>query len=322
MKRLKILVIINKFGETHPKHKHKYDMINAIENFAEVRYWHYSGDIRNIIKEIDFEPDFIFHYDIAWFDSFAPPITGLDKIDIPKGCFVIDTHWYPERRIDYFEKNSIDIIFSAGKSHFLKTFPQYKEKFRWLPFAINPNVIKDWKQEKEIDFLLMGLVYTDSSKYRPWSIAPKGRYSLREAVLNKMENHSGFVYIPHPGHLAPASRNPIVNEKYAQKISQAKMFFTCGGEFEYMVAKFFEIPGCKTLLLAKPNKDMLELGFEDQVNFVACNEDDFYDKALFYLRDYVARKTITTNGYEFIHNNHTNEIRAKEFINYIEDYLN
>jgi spore maturation protein CgeB len=93
----------------------------------------------------------------------------------------------------------------------------------------------------------------------------------------------------------------MVNEKYARELNRARIFFTCGGEFQYAVAKFFEAPGCRTLLLAKPNKDILELGFKDGVNFVACNESDFYDKAIYYLRNYKERERITNNGYHFIH---------------------
>ncbi|MGF7060008.1 glycosyltransferase family protein [Brassicibacter mesophilus] len=321
MERLKILIIIKKFAEKYPKHKHKYDMIEALEEFADIEYWNDEGDICDILKKIRFKPDFILHYDFAWDYTWAPKITGLEKVDIPKGCFVIDIHWIEEDRIRYFEDNKIDLIFSVSRKPFLKVFPQYKNELRWIPFSINPNIIKDWKIDKTIDFLLMGLVYIEDSKYHPKSRTFKGRYKFREAVLNKMKNEKGFEFIPHPGHLTPSSKKPIVNEKYAMKLNQSKIFFTCGGEFEYAVAKFFEAPGCKTLLLAHPNKEILDLGFEDGVNFVACDEDDFYEKAIYYIENDVERERITNNGYEFIHSNHTNSVRAKQFINYIEDYL-
>ena len=37
-------------------------------------------------------------------------------------------------------------------------FPELLYKFRWLPNHVNIEEFKDYNQEKEIDFLLMGAV--------------------------------------------------------------------------------------------------------------------------------------------------------------------
>lgn len=313
--------MIKKFAEKYPKHKFKVDMITAIEEFADIQYWYNDGDIREIIKKIKFKPDFIFHYDVGWGNLYAPNITGLDQIDIPKGCFVNDIHCSKKNRIKYFDKNKIDLIFATYKEPFLKAFPQYEKKHRWMPFSINPDIIKDWKLKKNIDFCLMGQVYYKDVKNSPKRKPPKGRYEFREAVLNRMKKKKGFVFNPHPGHLASPSKTLIVNESYARELNRSKIFFTCGGVFQYAVAKFFEAPGCRTLLLAKPNNDIRELGFKDGENFVACNKFNFYDKAKYYINHSEERERITNNGYDFIHRYHTNSVRAQQFIKYVEDFL-
>src|SRR5699024_11243164 len=99
--------------------------------------------------------------------------------DCLKGCFVIDLHWKPEERKRYFRQNKIDLIFSATKHPFLKVFPQYKQKLRWLPWAINPAIMKDWKQKKDIDSLLMGLVYINPDKKGSCNMLDKNQHNSR-----------------------------------------------------------------------------------------------------------------------------------------------
>lgn len=323
-KRLKILALVKPFHESYPKHKAKMDMVAALEEYADVYYWHRDGNIQDIIKQINIEPDFIFHYDIAWRNSFAPAVSGLDQINIPKGCVVLDLHWYKDARANYFVKNKIDLIFSISKNPFLSVFPQFEERLRWWPWSINPDIFKDWSLSRDYDYLLMGLVYADhmpgNEKMR--NNTHKGMYPFREEVLRGMEKTPGFVFRPHPGHL---SKGPdlLANERYAQELSRAKMFFTCGSSIAggLPVMKFFEAPACRTLLLAEPNQDIEELGFRDGVNYVACSRTNFKEKAQYYLEHEDKRNAIAEAGYRFIHQHHTNQARAKQFIDTIQELI-
>ncbi|MEN2767521.1 glycosyltransferase family protein [Ornithinibacillus xuwenensis] len=323
-KKLTILILIKPFDQTFPKHKPKMEMIREIENFAEVYYWYQDGDIRDILSKLNITPDFIFHYDIAW-DRYAlaPKITGLDQVNIPKGCFVIDLHWNNPKREAYIYKNKIDLIFSVSKHPFLTVFPKFENKLCWLPWSINPKLFKDWNQEKTIDFLLMGLVYSDDPNLNLKVQAPKGRYAFRDQVLERMKDEPGFVFHPHPGHFAKGSAL-FMNEKYAKELNRSKIFFTCGSTNKtgsFAVLKYFEALGCKTLLLAEPNKDVKDLGFIDGVNYVACNTENFYEKAHYYLKNEGEREKIVAAGYQFIHQNHTNQVRAKQFVNYVQEFI-
>lgn len=321
MKSIKILVLVRKFGDLYPKHKHLYDSITSLKKHAHVQFWHDDGDIEDIMSTLNFTPDFIYQYDTTWGYQLTPNITGLDKVSIPKGCHVIDNYHGQTARRRYIDSNRIDLIFSPYKAPFLRSHPEYWDKLRWIPFSINPSVIKDWHFDKEIDFLLLGLFYYKDKENPPKQVPPKGKYTFREAVYNKMKGTSGFVFIPHPGHNTKATKNTIINENYGKIINKAKMLFTCGSVLEYPIAKFFEVPGCRTLLLAKPNPDILELGFQDNVNFVACDEDNFYEKAMYFLNNAKERNRICDNGYQFVHQYHTNDVRALQIIHYMEDFI-
>nr|WP_304212941.1 glycosyltransferase [Fredinandcohnia onubensis] len=321
LEKLKILVLVREFWKKFPKHKPKFEALQALEKYAEVRYWYRNGHINDIMDRLNFRPDFIIHYDIAWGSALAPSISGLDKIDIPKGAFVIDIHYNTGARRKYFAQNKIDLIFSLTKSAFLKTYHEYKEKFRWVPFSVNPEVFKDWQIKKEIDYLLMGAVYDREGKEPNLTKTGRGVYPFREEVLVTMRDIEGFVFHPHPGHQGRQKEGTFLNENYAKEISRSKIFFTCGSSLKYPVLKFFEAPACKTLLLAEPVPDILELGFEDGVNFVACDKSNFYEKALYYLDNEEERQQITENGFNFIHSHHTNNMRAQQLVSYIKEYI-
>ncbi|WP_413381872.1 glycosyltransferase [Alkalihalobacillus sp. 1P02AB] len=325
-KKLKILVLIRPFYE-YLKHKPKWDMIQALEKIATVRYWHEDGDIKEIINFMKFEPDFILHYDIAWLYGLGPKITGLEQVNIAKGAYVIDLHWEPLKRIEYITNNKVDLIFSPTKNPFLKVFPQFKEKLCWVPWAINQDVMKDWQQPKDIQSLLLGLVHTTPEELEekkipvPKTIPAKGRYEFRDQVLKRMLGEEGFVFHPHPGHRVKEEEGNFVNQAYAKEVNRAKIFYTCGSRNltgGIAVLKFFEALACNTLLLAETNEDIEELGFIDGKNFVACTVDDFYEKTMYYLRNEKDRQIITSNGYQFVHQNHTIEHRAAEMLEAIK----
>lgn len=319
-KRLDILVIMKPFGN-FPKHKPKVDMIKTLESYAEVHYWFKDDHIEDILKTLAIKPDFILHYDIAWNYGLAPKIEGLDKVDIPTGCFVIDLHWKPAERIKYIKSNQIDLIFSVSKHPFLRVFPQFEDKLRWVPWSINPSIMKDWQQPKDIDSLLMGLVHVEKNKLNghdlPKQIPAKGRYAFRDAVFEQLKLRPKFVFHAHQGHRTKKSDLLIVNDAYAKEINRAKIFYTCGSRNEtggLAVLKFFEVPACKSLLLAETNEDIEELGFKDGENFVACTVDNIVEKTDYYLKNDQERIQITENGYNFIHSNHTNAHRAKQMV--------
>lgn len=104
-----MLILTKRFDVIMPKHKHLFDSIVALEKFAEVAYWYNDGNINKILEK-KFIPDFIFHYDVEWRYAYDPKITGLEKVNIPKGCYVKDIHWNTQKRIKYFDENKIDLI--------------------------------------------------------------------------------------------------------------------------------------------------------------------------------------------------------------------
>jgi spore maturation protein CgeB len=161
--------------------------------------------------------------------------------------------------------------------------------------------------DKEIDFLLMGDVDEDT-------------YPLRNKIAKEMKGFLGFVHHQHPGYQnfdkEEESKN-LVGKYFAMEINKAKMFFTDDSQFKFPIVKYFEVPVCKTLLFASGSKELDDLGFIDGETFVEINEDNFLEKAQYYLEHEDERKAITERGYRMVREKHT----TKEFMNYPESLV-
>lgn len=271
--------------------------------------WRKSGHIQEILTEISVSPDFILiQNDIG--PNMEPVIHGLSEVSIPAGLFVEDVHRFIDRRREYIKSNNIQYVFSNYKEIFFQIYPDFKDRFCWFPHHINSNVIKDYGLQKEINLLLMGAI-TKS-------------YPFRWKVYLQYRRDPGFVYHRHPGYrkYTDEEKNQIfVGEKYAQEINRAKIFFTCGTVRNYPVMKYFEVPGCRTLLLAPQFKDLDELGFIPGEHYVSITEDDFYKKAAYYIEHEDERKRITDQGYQLVQTQHTTKKRVKQLITKIEDII-
>ena len=282
---------------------------------VEVVFTNLRGDIREIIKRLNFEPNFIFidNYIEDYCVLSGKPLTGLDKVNIPKGVLLCDVHNAAKFEFkEFILKNNIDIIFAHYRDAFLMTYPQFRQKFRWLPLFADISVYKNYYLDKTIDYMLIG--YVD-----------KVIYPLRHLMLLKYKNKRNFYTTEHPGY-GPLNNlqfthKPLIGIDYAKKINEAKLFFTDDSVFKYPIGKYFEVPACYTLLIASGSSELQDLGFVDGKTFVEVNKTNFNKKALYYLKNNDERMLITENGYNMIRDNHTTEIRVEQFLDMINKYL-
>jgi spore maturation protein CgeB len=315
MSKLKILV----FAKLEkPVRSHFRPFLEELGRQADVQVWNKddweANYILKILRKRNFSPDFILHYDFVHNYVLSPKVYGLNLTNIPKGVYYLDLQTQTEERREFVQNNGIDLVFSPTKEFFFKTLPELKDKFRWLPFSIDPDTFRDWKLPKDINFLLMGRLYMGRS-FHPW-------YPFREKVFKKMKNEEGFVYHSHIFDIKSENDEIFIGEKYAKEINRAKIFFNCGTCFNYPVRKYFEVPACNTLLIAPGNGDLEELGFKSCENFVECDNENFYDLAMYYLSHDEERNRIARNGHNLVHSRHTDHIRVKEFLNMLKSYLN
>lgn len=307
MKKLKILYSTNDTSKNVIRYGDFFKQAVMQQHDVEVLCIEEETNIKHIVNNLNFKPDFIFFDDVVW----NKPLHGLKYVNIPKGILFWDLHRDQQKFKRFVYENDIDLIFSFYRDTFHEFFPELSHKFRWLPNYVNIDEFKDYHLEKEIDFLLMGAV----DDYI---------YPLRSKIAKEMNGYPGFIHHEHPGYKnynENEEAKSLVGKYFAMEINKAKMFFTDASRYNFPVAKYFEVPACNTLLLASGSKELEDLGFIDGETFVEINQDNFLEKALYYLKNKKERKKIAKRGYEMVRKKHSSTQRAQEFISYIREYL-
>lgn len=289
--------------------KNYYFLENELKKITNLTLFRNSGRINEILNKIKTKPDFILLLnDIG--DQMFPLIKGLSSVDIPIGLLINDVHRFKETRRHYIRKSSIPYLFSVTRKKFCEIYPEYTNKMEWLPHFVNTEVCKDYGLKKTINLLMMGAV--------------NDFYPLRQKILQDYKERTDFIYHSHPGYREfskEEEKQLYIGKKYAKEINKSKIFFTCPSVFEYPVKKYFQALACKSLLLAPTFKELEDLGFIPGIHFVAINENNFKDKAAYYLTNVNDREQITEQGYQFVHQNHSLQFRAQQLVGRIEAIL-
>jgi hypothetical protein len=304
MKKIKLLFLTRDFS-THVS-RNTYYFIEKLWHLVDLVVWPNPGDINNILKLIKFIPDFILVNDTM--PDFCPTVTGLSSIDIPKGMIMIDLHFDIDKRKKFISENNVKYLFPICRDAFKIYYPEYIDNVFWFPHFVNTDVFKDYGLPKDIDILMMGNISGEE-------------YKFRRHILNVMQQEPGFVYHPHPGYKYSVNQDEYVGENYAKEINRAKIFITEDSIYHYPVKKYYEITACNTLLLAPTSKELEDLGFIPELNFVAINENNFLEKARYYLLHNKEREEIAYRGYEMVRSRHSAQRRAAEFSSILESIL-
>lgn len=206
---------------------------------------------------------------------------------------------------DYF-----NLIIATYAYCFKKFFNIDSNKIYWFPHSFNELFNIEFNTNPINKILLSGCICD--------------AYPMRQKVL-ELETKYPIDVLDHPKY-CKNKLHDIIGKKFVSKINEYRFAFTCcsNPKTPYLIQKFFEIPASGALLIAfdkfiKPQLD--ELGFIDMVNFVSVNEDNLEEKILWVLdsNNFEQVEEIRLNGYNFVNSQHTHEIRATKFIQYLDD---
>jgi Glycosyl transferases group 1 len=303
-KKLKLLFITKDWSSGIERNN--YYLSQTLRKLTKLTIWEEPGNIHDILSSLDFIPDFILLNDLR--PSRCPEITGLQTCEIPVGMIMHDLQYETSYRKQFIEENNILYLFTHYRDKFLEWFPEYEDRMIWFPHFVHTDVFKDYKQEKEMDFLLMGSTYSPI-------------YPLRAAILDGMKDLPNFTFHEHPGYDKGKydEEDYFVGRRYAKEINRAKIFFTCDSIYQYPVMKYYEVLASNTLLLASHSKELEELGFIPNVHFVEINTENYYEKAMYYLENYeTIGKDIAKNGYNMVRKQHSVSTRAKYLVKTIK----
>jgi len=232
----------------------------------------------------------------------TPPVTGIDRVSLPKVVHYWDLHSYIPERVEFVRKNKIDLIVFKYKNALLKHFKQLMvTESAWVPIGA-ASLFKDYQLPKSIDILLTGWV---SPQY----------YPFRSQALRSFQGFPGFYYLKHPGYRHFEPSEVVMGADYARLLNRAKLVVTDGGKFDYLVAKYFEVPACKSALVTPCFDDLLELGYKPYEHFIPASLENLEEVVFKSLSDEELVKEVSCNGHHLVHQKYTMECMAKQFVN-------
>jgi hypothetical protein len=218
------------------------------------------------------------------------------------------THEFYKR---YFDCNSKNYIVGRYRNALSKNFP--KCNIYTIPYSIENTMIPEFNQTPINELLLTGCINDKN-------------YPLRHKIFTLRDTYPIYV-LNHPGYRQ--LRHNYICKLYFGKINEyiASVSTCASSNFNYIVAKYFEIPASGALLFAYVDpviEDLTKYGFKDMVNMVTFNNDNLTKKIEYILdpnnSDEINK--IRLNGYNLILEKHTHNTRFNiEFDKFINELL-
>lgn len=270
--------------------------------------------------QIEDQATFDKHYDEIDFFFSMEPKWGAPVLDFrnrlfgiiprrkePKLSFFLYSDPHIEQwREDYFLKNNISFMlafyYHNTLYHFKRTPKERIIHFPWMvpDDYVNKNPISYHGTDK---ILCYGGSQSNAYDLRNWCRTfDFVEADLRSGVENKVLSDEEFV---------------VWLQQYDASIAAGSDNL----KYKLTMPKYFEIPASGQLLFAQETDDLSLLGFEDRVNCVIFNRENFVEKAQAYLANPTAYLAIREAGRELILERHTLSKRLDMLEKHIQEYL-
>ncbi|HQE83660.1 MAG TPA: glycosyltransferase [Candidatus Hydrogenedentes bacterium] len=223
-----------------------------------------------------------------WVDSGPKQIApDIQRLAMPKACYLIDTHLAPQIRIEI--ARHFDFVFLAQKAQ----VPLFQDagiaNVYWLPLACSPELHDVGSLERRHDVGYIGRVQDDPHERRRRLLA---------RVRERFPNHV-------TGQQWPADM--------ARTYAQSKIVINAAVQNDLNM-RVFEAMASGALLITDSAEGLVDL-FEEGTHFVLYHsENELCELIEHYLHDGAARERIAQQGQEFVLNHHTYEQRMEQLL--------
>ncbi|MCP3683532.1 MAG: hypothetical protein GY861_12665 [bacterium] len=310
---MKILVLWNKKTWDTKMSPVRRDAVLALQKHHEVELkitgpgWEGFSGCANVDSK--YKPDLVF-----WYKPLG--MKDYDKVKAPK-CLSFNEMWDREwTKKEIVESNSELVV-----CHHLNDIPKYRgklpPKFKLVnvPHCAEKRIFKNYELKKDIDVLLVGV---RSKRFYPL------RNKIFKGVLPILKSKDYRVgHHKHPGYklkgLDAINRQVV---EYAKAINRAKIVVTCSSVYKYALAKYVEIPMCRSVLcgdIPGENQEwyrkwMLEISNE-------ISAEDIAKKIIKVLKNPEHLNILKRKGYQENLNKRTQEDYANRFVGIATDFL-
>jgi hypothetical protein len=260
-----------------------------------------------IVSELGEMPEAVLFWEsYELLEARADEVSGLE---CAKYIFADDLHWWD----DWMRPNRLicfplfDTILSTYAYAWDGLYPEFAgtKKLVWVPHAASPDFMLPYNPRPENSILMSGTI-SPTSPLRPTMklLYERGSYAI--------------AYYEHPGYQRTYDyeKDEAVGRGYAEKINRHRAAFTDGHRWNYVVAKYFEIPATGALLFAENavGPQLRELGFVENENYLPVSKDDLEEKIQYILdeRNHEEVDAIRRRGQKLVWERHTTADRARQ----------
>ena len=321
MKQLHILFLQPECSGLQSDYQHKFPM--ALRKVHRVcmygsGYPNYDPQhaIGDVLKLCPFEPDLIC-FGAGWerddhsTEFNLHPAINVANVGIPSVMILNKEYKKLDQKFQFILANSVRIVFTAHHNH-VRWQRQLGVRFVHFPFAIDPDLFRDYDEPKRYDFGFSGDLHTKWTDLRlcvKHKLFWRGRYKRpRYWRLRVYWGEWGS------GHKT--------GEEYARLINSSRTWLSTTSAIDLIGLRFYEVMAVKSLLLCNrsPVYDGL---FEDGRHCVMFEPDlsDFDDKLFYYLKHENERQAIVECAYRHVRENHTWDKRVEQFTEVVEEHI-
>lgn len=238
-------------------------------------------------------------------------ILGYDKVDVTK-VISYNEMWDVKWTTDEITKSKSDIVICHHNND-IKNYDHLKDKCKLIniPHCAEKTIFKDYGHPKVYDVLLVGVISPTIYPLR----------SVFKYIIDKgMLRGYNVKILQHPGYRITDVNAQV--KKYAEEINKAKLVLSCSSKYDYVLAKYTEVPLCNSLLMADM-PDEREDFFKQYVIRAEVKDgpDAIATKIKWWLSHDTERKAVTKLGRELIESNFTQEHYADMFYKYIGELI-
>jgi hypothetical protein len=266
-----------------------------------------SKPLKSILLESvgELPEDILFWEGYDFLPERAKDILGLD---CRKYIFADDLHCRDgqARYRKFISYLLCDAVLSTYAYVFDQFFPEIsaKREVVWVPHSASPDFLIRFNPDAENKIFLSGAI----NHYYPLRQQMKALYDKQAYPI---------FYHPHPGYHCDYNydKNENVGRGLAKKINSHRAAFTDCLKFNYIVAKYFEIPATGSLLLADSSVSTAfeQLGFVENVHYLPVSSDSLEDVIRYTLDEsnHTRLDRIRKKGQALVRQKHKTEDRAR-----------
>ena len=244
--------------------------------------------------------------------GYASPNNIRNDTNIPV-CPIINKEYASlSQKLDWVKNMRATAAFSVH--HAISSYSEYTGvPFHRIMWSANQEKFRDYGGEYKNDLFFSGVT------------RPEQTENLRERVLSQLDRLSNYkLFINARSHRNNYAGTMFSDDEYARHLSSSKICFITTGPVDLVGTRYFEVmAGNKSLILCNRMDDTVyENMLIDGYNCVMfSNEDEFFEKAIYYLENEDERMVIVNTAYKDFIDNQTWNVRSNEIKSIIEEYV-